>query len=476
MNNKWLDLSNNANKFNQSYFKGFIDINDGNVIIRDDNYLNLHNKTSDTVQFSINSTTMKIYDNTTSSYVDVSNSKLLWIRDLSANAQTQLNTITQRIQNITTDASFITTVSGDVTINNVLKVGNNVGINKNPSPNYALDVSGKVLCNSIEFSDTSNQRGVNISPFLNVSGDIIVSGDLSLNSRLCVNNTSIFNGKIGIGVSSPVCPLDVAIGNTFSTDDSSANTYFNSSNSVDLSNSSTGYSSNYSILSRGSILTGGSVVTTNTITYSDNRIKTNVLNIDGTSAVKILRQILPKQFKYKDNLYHGSSPNYGFIAQEVENVFENAVNRITKFIPNIFELCDVTNGNIVNLKNTSTKELIYDEEENTINPIKLFDENNNEIVTTIKCIMNDKQFKLTNPLDKPNIFVYGQEVKDFRIVDKDKIFTIAVAAFKEIDIELQDTKNELQDTKTELQELKKTVTTQQHLIEKILMNMTTVTI
>jgi len=424
MNNKWLDLSNNANKFNQSYFKGFVDINEGNVIIRDDNYLNLHNGTSDTIKFGINSTTMKIYDTITSNSVDISNSKLLFIRDLSTNAQTQLNTITQKITNISTDASFVTTLSGEVLI----------------------------------------------------TGKTVMSTDVSLNSRLFVKDTSIFNGKIGIGISSPVCPLDVAIGNTFSTDGSSNNTYFNVLNTVDLSNTSTGYSSNYSILSRGSILTGGSIVTTNTTTYSDNRIKTNVLNIDGTSAVNILRQILPKQFHYKDNLYHGSSQNYGFIAQEVENVLEHAVNRITKYIPNIFELCDVMNGNIVNLKNATTKELIYDEEENTINPIKLFDEHNNEIVTTIKCIMNEKQFKLTTHLDKQNIFVYGQEVTDFRIVDKDKIFTIAVAAFKEIDIELQDTKKELQSTKQELQELKNTVTNQQVLLEKIVMNMATVNI
>ena len=63
---KWLDLSNNANKFNQSYFKGFIDINQGNVLIRENNYLNLYDQSGDIPLFSINSTKMKIYNYTTS--------------------------------------------------------------------------------------------------------------------------------------------------------------------------------------------------------------------------------------------------------------------------------------------------------------------------------------------------------------------------------------------------------------------------
>ena len=154
----------------------------------------------------------------------------------------------------------------------------------------------------------------------------------------------------------------------------------------------------------------------------------------------MLRKIQPKQFTYKDQLCHGSLPNYGFIAQDVESVINYAVGKITKYIPNIFELCQIDNGNIITLQNTTTQQFIDTDKKTTL---KLYDENNNEIITTIERIIDEKRFEISTKLNIKTVFVYGQEITDFRVVDKDVIYTIATAALKEFDKELQENKEEM---------------------------------
>jgi hypothetical protein len=70
--------------------------------------------------------------------------------------------------------------------------------------------------------------------------------------------------------------------------------------------------------------------------------------------------------------------------------------------------------------------------------------------------MNDTQI-LVEPLELPtsDIFVYGQEVHDFKILNKNAIYTLTVAAVQGIDRQLQQEKqkvNELQYQNSLLQE------------------------
>jgi hypothetical protein len=395
--NKWLDFSNNANKLSQTYFKGFVDINYGNIHLRDGHSVNLHNNQNDDIYFSINSSNMNYYDG--SNNHEINNSKLIYINDLSDNVQSQINNLSSLINNV---------------------------------------------------YDSSN---------IDITGNLIIHGDLSLNSNLYISQ------NVGIGISEPVAPLDVASSIFFGSDGSN-NTYFNYSNGYALSNQNSSYSDNYSILSRGSILTIGNVVSTNSTTFSDNRIKENIYEIDTSYSLSILRQIQPKQFTYKDRLFHGSSLNYGFIAQDLEKIIDNAVNKITKFIPNIFELCLIKNRNIVVLNNTTTNDLTFDKSTNNI--IKIYDSNNNEYVVTIEKIINEKEFQISNSFDSSHVFVYGQKIEDFRVLDKDTIFTITTSALKEVDKELQVTKYELEDTKKKVEELSNLVKLQQKQINQLL--------
>jgi hypothetical protein len=135
----------------------------------------------------------------------------------------------------------------------------------------------------------------------------------------------------------------------------------------------------------------------------------------------------------------------------------DAVGKIIKFIPNIFEVGQVTNGNIITIINTNhlKKEGI----------LKLYDDNDDEIITNVLYIINETQFVISTNLDCNEVFVYGQEIQDFKVVDKDIIFTMTTAAVKEIDRELQELKQEMKDMKQTITELVNTTIFQQNQIE-----------
>ena len=89
----WLDSSGNSNKFKQSYFRDFVDVS-GEVLIRNGLSLKLYNSNVPTrVQFSINSNEFRVYNDANQTYYDISNTKLMYLQDLSENIQAKLNQV-----------------------------------------------------------------------------------------------------------------------------------------------------------------------------------------------------------------------------------------------------------------------------------------------------------------------------------------------------------------------------------------------
>jgi hypothetical protein len=107
---RWLDLSNNANKIKQSYFKGFIDVSGGSIYLRNDFSMNFYNSTDpENPKFSIKSDKMHIYDGSRS-YVDVSNAQLIYLKNVSEDIQAQFTSLANKTKYISSDASTITTI------------------------------------------------------------------------------------------------------------------------------------------------------------------------------------------------------------------------------------------------------------------------------------------------------------------------------------------------------------------------------
>ena len=208
---KWMDLSNSANKFKPSYIQGFVDIS-GGLYIRNDYAVNLYNKSDlTTAKFSIKSDQMRIYDGV-NTYYDVSNAKLIYIKDLSENVQTRLTDLNRRTKYINSDASDSNTM---MTLDNnnrkivtysdiVPSIGNTYNLGSEQYP------FGSVFVNdgTIHFvNDPLKKTSASLS-YNNSTGLL----DLSANGKSASSVLS-YGGNVAIGKSTPTATLDVS-GNT----------------------------------------------------------------------------------------------------------------------------------------------------------------------------------------------------------------------------------------------------------------------
>ena len=236
--NKWLDLSINSNKFKQSYFQGFIDIS-GEIYVRNDNYISFYDKTNTiSPKFSIKSDSMRIIDDS-DNINDISNIKLLYIKDLSENVQSRLDDLNQRTKYISTNSYELKTiiindvsfnkdiyVGGDVSLNNNVFIKGDISMNGSLSIGTDLSVNGNVYFrtgsipaasiagggtggiyigapDNIEFDEDEfalvkdgPANGGDIATNVVITGTLEVTEDVSFNKNVCILGDLSMNGNI----------------------------------------------------------------------------------------------------------------------------------------------------------------------------------------------------------------------------------------------------------------------------------------
>jgi hypothetical protein len=351
--------------------------------------------------------------------------------------------------------------SGSITASNIAIGGATIGSNAlavsgNTTLDGRLTVTGTLTLpnssvtnamlsnNSITIAGTGVSLGGSISQATVCSG-YATTANASHTGTTTFNGVTVINssGRIGIGTTDPAVPLMVA---------STASYYSGGSASYGSSGSSTTGGGTRDT----SIVSSGWVVAATYTTPSDTRIKKNIQGIDDNQALSLLRLIKPKTFQYIDQVNHGPAPVYGFIAQEVGEILPFTVNTMCNFIPNIFEEASVTNGNIITLTNVSTTSFVQDTYNNIVK-IKAYDLSNNEILTNIIKIIDDKSFQVDVDIESPQLFVYGQEVSDFYSLEKETIFTITTAVVQQIDREFQEAKQTIQVQQSQIQDLQRQI-------------------
>jgi hypothetical protein len=193
---------------------------------------------------------------------------------------------------------------------------------------------------------------------------------------------------------------------------------------------------------------------------SDQRIKTNIVNIDKSSNLEIFRKIRPLKYGYINQLEYCNVNKYGFIAQEIKELLPEAVIKTHNIIPSIY-----CNANVVNLQN---KFLLYFEKplQNITQfrdgiKLKCYDYKNEILWVTIKEIINTEQMEIEEQLTHDKIFIYGHNVDDFLQIETDAIWTVSTAALQEVD-------RQQQDDKVRIAELEMKLANQQSLINEII--------
>jgi hypothetical protein len=182
-----------------------------------------------------------------------------------------------------------------------------------------------------------------------------------------------------------------------------------------------------------SIYSLGAVISESTFgVVSDQRVKNNIKPLLNSDSLDKIRKLTPSTFNFIDTVRKSPESNTGFIAQEVRNIIDNSVTIMKNYVPNIYDLGNVKQGNIITLINKTTDLFTLNESGNPIK-INLHDKDNNQIETFIEKIIDDKSFQISDMLVENEIFVNGQEVEDFLTLNKDVIFTHLTAAVKELD-------------------------------------------
>jgi hypothetical protein len=256
----------------------------------------------------------------------------------------------------------------------------------------------------------------------------------TLGANVLVMNSS---GYVGIGTASPNCPLYV-----YGFANANLTYAFFAYNGI---NAITGTATNN--VSTYSIYASHRIAASEFNAFSDSRIKKDIVDVNDTSALSIIRQIEPKRYTYKDVIGKGTHQVWGFIAQQVRSVLDYSTELIKDFIPNIYELADVTDGNTLILPTKTTGELSVN------GRVRLVVSEEKIIETKITSIVNSSTFTVEETLPSNKAFVYGMEVDDFHTLNKDAIFTVATAALQEVDRELQAEKTLTQQQATTIQNL-----------------------
>ena len=176
----------------------------------------------------------------------------------------------------------------------------NILIGANPNVNGTHLTTGS---NNIVVGFNANTPTTTASNFLNIGGILFGTLPATTSATTFVTPTT---GAIGIGTTTPYSRLSV-----WGTDAASSTSAFAVVNSASTT-----------VLS---IFDGGNAQLSGTLTQSsDQRLKTNIQSLDASSSLSLIDGLNPVTFEWI-NPDEGSTPQLGFIAQQVQQVFPDLI-------------------------------------------------------------------------------------------------------------------------------------------------------
>lgn len=177
----------------------------------------------------------------------------------------------------------------------------------------------------------------------------------------------------------------------------------------------------------GSIVSRKGVWSANNFSYSDKRTKNVIDRSNSAMDLSLLNKIVITDYTMIDKVQDNNKYKK-VIAQEVQDVYPQAVTRSRNVIPDIMSIaasCKYANGSLTitigkehNLRVGDHIDLIAKEE-------KLIDV---EVINVI----DDKRFVVKSERELTKIFVYGKYVDDFLGVDYDALSMLNISATQEL--------------------------------------------
>lgn len=202
----------------------------------------------------------------------------------------------------------------------------------------------------------------------------------------------------------------------------------------------------FSINAKYSIMTNSYIISSTTYVESDRRIKTDIRDVPDHLALEQVLNIPCRYYKYKDVESRGPQDTIGFIAQEVKEVFPEAVTLMPKIIPDHMIMAevsweevdgkhlmsvsnlqeDVSVGTLVKFYCNTGTPPEYNEDGSEKTPAS------NDFKQTPHEVEMNEDGKFEMDKEYSSVFIYGRQVNDFHVVEKSKIFALHHSAIQEL--------------------------------------------
>ncbi len=231
----------------------------------------------------------------------------------------------------------------------------------------------------------------------------------------------INDGKVGIGTTNPGYPLHVESG----TGNNTSNFRY-----MCLPNTNLAYYNGPPWTGTYSISATYAIKCDQFHAVSDQRIKQIEHRSNAAVDLATLLNIEVTDYTYIDKLQHGNTAKKGLIAQQVEQLFPQAVNHSTDFIPDIFTLSSATeyqaNQSSLSVQLTDSHDLQVGDK---VRLIALEQGRvDKEVIAVAKDGLSFTVGDWETEVDK--VFVYGKQVDDFRTIDYDRILMLCISALQ----------------------------------------------
>ena len=360
--------------------------------------------------------------------------------------------------------------------------GGKVGIGTN-TPAKTLDVAGYArIKDHLIFNSTDAVINWGGSGKLYFRGNNTIGDEGTFTRKEHMVITSV--GNVGIGTVSPVAPLHVKRrgtealntrklgsdltygvylgldGNVFATSQSTGQGLPN--NGLAFGDDTTVASGTLAAVFEGNIVVQSHIWVGDALQYSSDRRAKNVVGLSQSAAdLEGLLKLRVTDYNWIDRSKDGHRPHKQLIAQEVEEVFPQAVTTspLPQVIPSVYEMASAVEHDAVtrSLRVTTKKAHGFQ----VGDKVDLYGDATELKEVVVKSVISANQFTVASEKPMKSCFVYGKQVKDFRTVDYDAIFMLNVSATQELARQnktLQKRVDELESRERQVVTLQKRVT------------------
>ena len=263
---------------------------------------------------------------------------------------------------------------------------------------------------------------VQLAKLKDLTNYIDISSNATVTNYLSIPNSNLVMSKrLGVGTNTPKAPVDIrGCAQILVTD-------YGDGGATSIVFQDNPNFNDRAVISAGdgcfSLVANGSIGAINFSANSDERIKSDIHNIDN--SLDLIDQLEPKRYKLINKKKH----SYGLIAQDVKKIIPEAVTYQTEFIPNV--------NKMIEFKRLDNHKITIDLSDFDIHvgdKIKLIDKNFNEIEGIVQEI-NEKNYIIElqeELLSDHKVFVYGKEVNDFHSLDYNHLFTLNLDVTKKL--------------------------------------------